>query len=179
MAHECTARREGPQTLPPDNRRCKSNMHNYDPKEIRALTIKDGEIRLLSAFDIQALANEEYPAFPVQGKASLRTVGKWIKELGLVSIYKLEQATKCLSRNQRLSMLASWFNGGAGLPVPPGRVQEAKLYLGHPALLEAFLQWVIRYLAAHDTVDGRISAHSAQLINTARGIEGKTPVRRY
>ena len=112
-------------------------------------------------------------------------VNTWITTLGLAPVNAIGQATKSLSQDQNLDILAVWFNGGAGLPSPSTRPEskhtntKVRLYLGHPALLNQFLRWLIRYLGAHETVDGRVDRDCERVINVCRECQDKSPVRRY
>ena len=112
-------------------------------------------------------------------------VDTWMSELNLAPMSVLTQATKSLPREQNMDILGGWFNGGNGLPSPsdhPGSARantRIRLNLGHPSLLNQFLCWLIRYLGAHETVDGRIFPDCERVINVCREIQGKSPVRRF
>lgn len=112
-------------------------------------------------------------------------VNAWMTTLGLASVSTIGQATKHLSRDQNLDILGNWFNGGAGLPSPstqPGSKHinaRVRLNLGHPALLNQFLRWLIRYLGAHEAVDGRVDRDCERVINVCRECQDKSPVRRF
>jgi len=112
-------------------------------------------------------------------------VDTWMSMLNLAPVSALTQATKSLSREQNMDILGGWFNGGNGLPSPstqPGSAREnakIRLNLGHPALLNQFLCWLIRYLGAHDTTDGRVFPDCERVINLCREIQGQSPVRRF
>lgn len=110
-------------------------------------------------------------------------VDTWAGTLNLADISVLAEATKSLSGDQRLDTLGRWFNSGGGLPAQgpePGKHgEQTRLNLGHPALLNQFIRWVIRYLALHESVDGRVDRDCERMINLARELQDKAPVRRY
>ena len=127
---------------------------------------------------------EEKGLEPSEHQVNLpQQVGAWMTALGLASLYTLEKATLSLSRNQRLDMLSRWFNGGGGLPAQgpePGKHgEQTRLNLGHPAIFNQFLRWLIRYLALHESVDGRVDRDCERVINLCHEIQDKAPVRRY
>ena len=114
-----------------------------------------------------------------------KQVGAWMGMLKLAPVSALVKATKSLDREQNLDILGGWFNGGNGLPAPgdrPGSAREnsmIRLSLGHPALLNQFLRWLVQYLGAHETVDGRIDRDCERVINVCRECQNKAPVRRF
>jgi len=126
----------------------------------------------------QALGPEHVYTIPGQ-------VDTWMSILNLASVSALMQATRSLSQDQNLDVLGGWFNGGNGLPSPstqPGSAREnarIRLNLGHPSLLNQFLCWLIRYLGAHETTDGRVFPDCERVINLCREIQGRSPVRRF
>ena len=112
-------------------------------------------------------------------------VNTWMGTLGLAPVSALKRATKHLSQEDNMDILGNWFNGGNGLPSPsdqPGSARDnarIRLYLGHPSLLNQFLRWLIRYLGAHETVDGRVDRDCERVINLCHELQDKPPVRRY
>lgn len=136
---------------------------------------------LAQVLDMAAITNlgpENVYTIPAQ-------VSTWMGMLNLAPVSILTQATKSLSREQNMDILGGWFNGGNGLPSPsdqPGSARansRIRLNLGHPALLNQFLCWLIRYLGAHETTDGRVFPNCERVINLCREIQGKSPVRRF
>ena len=145
---------------------------DYGP-EIKGVTL-DG---LLTRADEAGLGpSESHRDLPSQ-------VAEWRRDLGLPGTYALEKATRQLSPDDRLDLLSSWFNGAGGLPRPktgPGHLGDrVRPYLGHPSLLNQFILWLISYLGAHETVDGRIYPDCQRVIDVCREIQGESPVRRF
>lgn len=120
---------------------------------------------------------------PSEGSRDLPDQARaWMFSLGLAPLNAIDRATRSLSRDHNLGILAGWFNSGNGLPGPswnPNIKSRFKLFLGHPSLLNSFLCWLIRYLGAHETIDGRIDSHSERVINLCRELQGQSPVRRF
>jgi len=112
-------------------------------------------------------------------------VDTWMSELNLAPMSAITQATKSLPQEQNMDILGGWFNGGNGLPSPSDRPGSARanarirLNLGHPGLLNQFLRWLIKYLGAHESIDGRIFPDCERVINLCREIQGRSPVRRF
>jgi hypothetical protein len=135
---------------------------------VTILKLKEVMSRIVEA-DIEFLEGHNIP-YAVQ----------WgMRQLGIATIMSLQEATRsALTREQRLKMLSSWFNGGSGLPRDPKR-EKVNTYLTHPSLLDLFLNWVVDYLSLHDTIDGRINRDNERLINCARNIRELPDVRRF
>ena len=142
-----------------------------------------GDLSILTLSQVLELAGSYELGREPAGRDLPDQVQKWMKHptLALASIYALEKATLSLSRDQRLNMLTRWFNSGGGLPAEsrkPGK-KGTKLSLGHPALFNQFLRWVVRYLALHESIDGRVDRDCERMINLARELQDKAPVRCY
>ena len=148
-----------------------------EPGQYRSLEIKFHTLAQVLDMAMSAdLGPSESRSLPWQ-------VSTWMFSLGLAPLDTIDRATRSLSREQNLDILAGWFNGGGGLPAQepePGKHGErTRLNLGHPALLTQFLRWVIRYWALHETVDGRVDRDCERMINLARELQDEAPVRRY